>query len=150
MPKKQRPSKNEIVCVRLSSPFMIRAACRHCGGQPILYYYIRNFTNWYNPRKSLDQLSSLRDVYRMIMNLHNIGDPKDYNSTSFFSTSTTYTQYRPRLHRTRGSSATFDIVEFLTCDCMKTTWAFSQKSCQNRPEITNRKARFGYPRRFNY
>lgn len=144
----KKPGKDDVIRIRLSSPFMARACCKYCGGAPLIYYYIRNATNWFNPRKAIGQLNFLKTLVQKLMSIHVFSDPKDYTTISHFSQSFGYAQYRPRLHRTKGSSATFDIVEFLTCDCMKTTWAFSQKSSQNRPEITNRKARFTYPKNF--
>lgn len=148
MTKKQ--AKNEIVRVRLSSPFMVRATCKYCGGSPFIYYYIRNPSTWLSARKNVNQMDFLKNLIYHLMVIHKFAEPKDYNCISHLSFGVGYTQYRPRLHRTKGSSGTFDIVEFLTCNCMKTTWAFNQKSTKNRPEITNRKARFTYPRRFDF
>lgn len=146
----KKSSKNDIIRIRLSSPFMVRAACKYCSGGPLIYYYIRNSTNWFDPRKAIGQLAFLRNLARQITTAHIFSEPKDYNVISYFSLGVGYTQYRPKLHRTRGSSFTLDIVEFLTCDCMKTTWAFNQKSIQNRPEISNRKSRFNFPKKIDF
>ncbi len=77
-------------------------------------------------------------------------DPKHYTSASLMSHNMIHAKYRPRLHRTRGSSAIFDVVDIITCDCMKTTWAFSDKAITNRPEIYCRKARHRFPTKFEF
>jgi len=77
-------------------------------------------------------------------------EPKQFTSVSFLSHDVIYAKYRPRMHRTLGSNAAFDIVEFLTCACMRSSWAFSDKSVSNRPEITCRKAKGRFPTKFEF
>jgi hypothetical protein len=77
-------------------------------------------------------------------------DPKFFASTTTFEFPATYNKYRPKLHRTRGAKPTFDVVEFLTCDCARTNWAFSEKAVENRREINQRKARYRFPHKFEY
>lgn len=150
MNKGRYDSKPEIIKVRLSTSFMVRARCKHCKGAPEIYYFLRNPTMWFNPRKALDQANYIKQLLEILQKHGFKDDPKHYTSASYLSHDVIYAKYRPRMHRTRGSNPVFDIVEFLTCDCMKTTWAYSDKAISNRPEITCRKARARYPLKFEF
>jgi hypothetical protein len=143
--------KPEIVRVRLSSPFIARAKCKFCEGSPVLYYYVRNPTLWFNPRKVISEFEWVRKrVKKICWDNFNLRSPKDYRSITPFNHSPFYKGYRPRLHRTKGANPIADLVEFVTCECMQTSWAFSAKAIENRPEITNRKSRHVFPNRFEF
>jgi hypothetical protein len=143
-------SKPEIHRVRLSSPFMVRSRCKFCMGSPIIYYYIRNPTLWFNPRKAMDRMSFIKKLLQHLRSLGFLNEPKHCHSAAELSHDVSWAKYRPRLHRTKGSSAIFDVVEFVTCDCMQTTWAYSDEAIQNRPEINHRKSRYRFPTKFEF
>lgn len=142
--------KPEVIRVNLSESFMVRAKCKHCGGSPIIYYYLRNPTMWLDPRKAMDRANYIRLLIKQLQAKGLFEQPKTYTSIAALSYDIDNARYRPRLHHTRGSNPVFDVVEFLTCDCMKTTWAYSNKAVAGRPEITNRKARYKYPGKFEF
>lgn len=142
--------KPEIIRVRLSTPIMVRTRCKHCMGLPSIYYYLRNPTMWFSPRKALDASSHIKKLIGLIQQRSPILPPKYYTSASLLAHNIMYAKYRPKLHRTRGCSAVFDVVEILTCDCMQTTWAFTDKAVSNRPEIACRKARYRFPNKFSF
>lgn len=141
--------KPEVIRINLSEPFIMRAKCKHCGGSPIIYYYLRNPTMWFDPRKAMDRANYIRLLIKQLQAKGLFEQPKNYTSVSALSYDTE-NRYRPRMHRTRGSNPVFDVVEFVTCDCMKTTWAYSDKAVAGRPEITNRKSRYKYPLKFEF
>lgn len=146
-----RTYKPEIVRVNLSTPFLVRSRCKFCAGLPTHYYYIRNATMWYNPRKPIDHFKQMtKYVKRMCSDHYLMEEPKYFVEMASFSHPVSYKGYRPRLHRTRGSSATQDVVEFLMCDCGRSSWAFSDKAVKYRPEIVARKARYRFPQKFEF
>lgn len=143
--------KPEIIRVNFSTPFIVKSRCKHCAGFPSHYYYIRNPTMWYNVRTVTDRSrKAISHLKRMASDHYLIDDPKYFKNMSNFTHTTTYKGYRPRLHRTRGSRQTQDIIEFLMCECGKTSWGFSDKAIKGRPEILNRKARYRYPQKFEF
>jgi hypothetical protein len=143
--------KPEIIRVSLSTPFLVKSRCKHCASLPSHYYYIRNATMWFNPRVVIDRFkSNLKYFKKMTTDHYMIDDPKYFHDMSNFTHAVTYKGYRPRLHRTRGSSATQDVVEFLMCECGKTSWGFSDKAIKNRPEIVNKKSRRRFPQKFEF
>jgi hypothetical protein len=55
--------------------------------------------------------------------------------------------YKPNMHLHRKIKAE-NVLEFLSCPCGESVWAFSQEYINDRPEIKHRKARYKYPRKF--
>ena len=99
---------------------------------------------WFDPRRVTNRLELAKNRIKNIGWITNpiiIDDPTYKVSASSFSHHPYYKGYRPRLHRTRGSNAIMDSIEYLGCDCGKTYWAFSEIGNLRRPEITNRKSR---------
>lgn len=146
-----RVYKPEVIRVRLSSPFLARTKCKYCGGAPSIYFYVKNATLWVNPRKMVELFDVIRPYIRRMGADHYLwDDPKYFTSISTFEFPLTLNKYRPRIHRTRGAKSTADVVEFLTCDCARSNWAFSDKAVENRREINQRKARYRFPHKFEY
>ena len=142
------PQKPEFIKIRLSTTFVARCKCKYCGGSPSFYWYTRNPTMWFSPRKEIEHF----DFYRKFIKKFNSDfylneEPRYFNRMSLFK----YVGregYRPRLHRTRGTNPVFDKVEYLSCDCGSATWAFNQKAGDTRPERSNRRARSFFPQEF--
>jgi hypothetical protein len=144
-----RNYKPRWVRVKLSTPFLVRTKCKACGGSPKIYYYTRNATLWYDARRVVTRFDSLKHLIKRAVGDHYYwDDPKYFTKLSTFTHGISYTSYRPRLHRTRGSNPIFDTVEYLSCECGATRWAFSERASAHRPEITNRKARGRFPHKF--
>lgn len=141
--------KPEVTYIKLSKPCLVNKKCKHCGGPPVEYWYVRNPTMWFSPRKSLDHQATFVQKYwnRFNDDFYLEKEPKNFIGTSIFSVFYDHS-YRPRLHRSRGTNPTFDTVEFLSCDCGKSNWCFSQKAVFHRPEIKHRQARYSFPQKF--
>ncbi len=143
------PFKIETIRVRLSSSFMVRGRCKYCKGGPSIYFYTRNPTMWYNVRRVLNDFSWVREHVKQFTWIPRYStSPINFDSITSFNHQPFYKGYRPRLHRIKGSNPVFDLVEFLSCDCMRTEWAYAEKAVENRPEIMARKSRKKYPKKF--
>lgn len=141
------PDKQEFIKIRLSTPFVVRTKCKYCGGAPSFYWYTRNSTMWFNPRKEIEYLDCFKNLFsRFAFDFYLTEEPKYFTKINAF----TYVvnSYRPRLHRTRGTNPVFDKVECLTCDCGRATWAFNQKAGDLRLEKKHRRARHCFPNKF--
>jgi hypothetical protein len=138
--------KQEPVRIRLSTPFVGRK-CKHCGEGPTWYWYTRNPTMWVNPRKEMDQFDVYKRFAKFNLDFYLEEEPKYFTRTSAF-TYDHHHSYRPRLHRTRGTNPVFDRVEYLSCNCGKTSWAFNQRSGNMKPERKHRRARHNFPNEF--
>lgn len=148
---KNKSNSTDIVRINLSTPFVVRSRCKKCAKYPSVYYYTRNPVMWFNPNRIRAQFVFIRKfVSRMCNDLYLLEDPKNFHNANYFSFPSSFKGYRPRLHRTKGSSAIFDIVEYLTCECGGSVWAFSDKSIRSRPEIVFRKGRYKYPQKFEF
>lgn len=146
-----KKNKLEIIRINLSTPFLTRSRCKSCAGFPTIFFYIKNPTLWYSPRRRTDLFVKLtKHIKRMCNNYHIFFDPKYYSGVSNFGHTPNYKGYKPNLHRTRGTSPVQNIVEFLMCNCGATSWAFTDKAAQNHPEITCRKARYKFPNKFEF
>jgi hypothetical protein len=139
------PSKIEIIRVNISSSFLPRARCKKCGKGPSFYYFRRKSALLKSPLRE----ATKRWLKRMTADWYLTESPKDFDHIEDFSFRLFDKSYRPVMHKTRGFSTGKDhIVEALSCDCGHAVWLFNHKSVKNRPEIRNRKGRYGYPQKF--
>jgi hypothetical protein len=146
-----RSFKPELIRVSLSTPFVTKARCRYCKGFPSYYYYARNPTLWYNPRRITESFKMMSKYIKRLSNdFHSAKNPRFCTKVSEIFHQVSYKGYRPRLHRTRGSNPTQDIVEYLMCECGRTSWGFTDKSIKGRPEILNKKAYQRFPQKFEF
>ncbi len=140
--------KQEFIKVRLSTPFLVRTKCKYCGGAPSFYWYTRNSTMWFNPRKEVEYLDAFKRLFRRFnFDFYLFEEPKYFTKTTAFNY-TPLNSYRPRLHRTRGTNPVFDKTEYLSCDCGRATWAFAQKAGDQRLEKKHRRSRHCFPNEF--
>lgn len=139
----------EIVRINLSESFLVRSKCLYCDSIPDFYYLIDGKAMWFSPRKINNSL--LSKIAKRLCSDHYLDNPpKWYHNMTDFKFSLSYTTYRPRLHRTRGSLPVQDCVEYLTCNCGKTVWAFSNKAIRYRPELVQRRSRHVHAPKFIY
>lgn len=146
-PVQVEPRKPEFIKIRLSTPFLVRTKCKYCGSAPSFYWYNRNPTMWFSPRKEVEYFDLFKNLFpKFNFDFYLAEEPKYFTRMSTF----TYQagSYRPRLHRTRGTNPVFDRTEYLSCDCGRATWAFSQKSADQRLEKKHRRARYCFPTKF--
>jgi hypothetical protein len=147
--------KSEIVKVNLSETFMVRSRCTSCGELPSMYYYFKNPILFDDVNEIRYLFTFIRKyVNRMCNDFYLIDRPGDFIRMGFFGFRLNFKGYNPKLHRTRTPWARYkqdlEITEFLTCECGKTSWAFSDKTVKLRPEIILKKARYKYPKNFDF
>lgn len=139
-------SKPGLMRVRLSSPFVVKSRCKECMGHPVFYYSTKVNVYTKDPRVTVkvskSQQFSWTDINKGIEWL--FPDPQDLPGVSMLSYPAFFAKYNAKLHL-RKSAFPLNVVEFVTCDCMATQWAFTDKMTTFRPEIENRKARYTYP-----
>ncbi len=142
--KKRKP---EIFRVRISSTFMVRTLCKYCQKGPSYHYFMRNPPAHKDVRQALQHKEYLKYMLDVIRKRHDWEEPK-HSMISDFSFENS--PYRPRGHHTRGVNTLFEVVEVLTCECMRTSWAFTDKAAETRPEINHRMGRHRYVKQFTY
>lgn len=147
--------KSEVVRVNLSETFMVRSRCNSCGELPTIYYYFKNpilFEDIHDTRYLFDFLKKY--IHRMCLDFYLMESPSHFTYMSIFGFTPTSKGYNPKLHRTRTPwikhKQELEITEFLSCKCGKTSWAFSDKTVKLRPEIILKKARYKYPKKFDF
>jgi hypothetical protein len=148
--------KPEIIRVSLSTPFLVRSRCKGCGGHPNIYYWIRNPSISLDPRKGISEhLEAVirymsRYSTRVISDFYLEEKPSSFTKINLFNYNFGPKSFNPRAHKNRGTNMTFEVVEYLTCECGKSAWAFTDKIIKNKPEIFNRKSRFTFPNKFDF
>jgi len=151
MSKNKKSQKEEDVKIKLSSSFMTRARCRHCGSYPSYYYRFGSNRRKKDHRVVLNWFSYIAKYQgRLCEDFYLIEDPKDYTLISFFDYSLRYKSYDPTLHHKRGVKSKTDMNECLTCDCGKSYWVFNQQSVTHKKEILHRKSDKKFPKIFKY
>ena len=148
--KRRQYLADEVIPVNLSTPFLQRTKCKFCGEGPAHYYCVRETANL-DVKRSIKYMEWIRKHhYRMCSDDYFFDDPKDCNRLIHFSYQILYRAYSPILHRTKGIHPRANFVEYLVCDCGKSTWVFYYRSTVDRPEIINRKSRSNFPKKFLY
>lgn len=144
------PAKRQSTRIKLSSTFPIRARCKSCMKGPQFYYIQKLPIKWWDHKHS-QRVSQqyYKHIERMCYDFYLIERPKDFEGIMSFTWTHPGKSYNPVFHSKRGVPIMDDMVEFLACECWKTIWAFNQKSTIARGEITHRKARYNYPRKFD-
>lgn len=146
--KTDQEPKPQIVRISLSC-HLIFGKCRFCGKGPDFYYDVEYPIRWLDPRKNLSIfLRYQKYIKRFCFNYYLRDQPRYFLGIAFLAHVPHYKKYNPRLHKNRGVSPVSDNLEFLSCTCGQTSWAFNDKSIQSRPEIHERKARHKYPHKF--
>lgn len=130
--------------VNVSFTFIKRARCKKCAGEPEHYLYAKNKFCWESPRKQLSVFKWAQKSYKRFCNDYYLSNkPSDYKSTHYMSHSAEYKSYSPRLYKNTINSG-FEFIDFLTCGCGYSVWAFFQKSSSERPEIYNRTGKYNF------
>lgn len=138
--------KKEIITVNVSSSFASRARCKMCGEPPSIYFFSRNSILWYDPHRARGIFDFIKKhCKRLSPEEYKLDDFVHGSRASYFSHTVNYKGYRPKLHRARGVDPVFDMIEYLTCECGNTLWAFSEISTFRRPELLHRKAKYSTP-----
>lgn len=141
--------KKHTVNINLSSAFIQRTRCPHCLQYPIEYYWYNNGNLYKDVRMSQSMFMWIKKLTkRFNSSWYKKYQPRNFNNIENFSFYWMDMSYRPILHHKIGVYSVENLIEFLTCPCGKSIWAFNQKSTQSRMEIKNRKGRYNYPKKF--
>jgi len=151
--------KIQINEVNISSTFLPRCRCKHCGGGPEFYYATGNRPTFKDAHIQI-QLSGYYRKYikRMCRDFYLWEEPSSFRDTHDFKFRLDK-QYSPILHRTVGAAQSIpfesymkrqNVTDVLCCICGDTTWVYNVKSSKGKPEIINRKGRYNYPSKFEY
>jgi len=145
--------KPEIIKVKLSSTFVGKGFCKYCGGKPKHFYYVRN-------RILFHDQNSIRQLFPALMTfVKSFGQdwftwiaPGIQTKQSHIAYTPNQLKYNPRTHSMYSSKTEnkSSVSEYLSCDCERTTWAFTQKANDKRPELLNRKAKGTFKDKFVY
>jgi hypothetical protein len=142
MPKKKEKQFN----IKLSTTFVKRAVCKHCGLGPRYFFFIKNNTFYKNVKYAQDHFEYIRkNIKRMCVDLYLESSPSWYESTHDFKFQIPFKGYNPKFHRMRGINNNDNITECAVCDCRRTIWQFNYKSTQDRKEISMRQAPRNFP-----
>lgn len=149
--------KSQPVTIKISSPFIIRAACKHCGSPPDKYYYIgsKAFYKDISDFKEDDLFNN--EYFKINVSINKKMSIRRIINSSLPKYSITNKSLNIKYHKVRDSGAPFGDfrdeytpVEHLTCKCGLTEWGYSDVATENRPEITNRQAKIKFPKKFFY
>ena len=143
--------KVEAIRVNISSSFMARARCKFCRSGPDYYYGSFKPHMWSDvSRYRSFTKRNKKWIRRMCSSWYKQFEPRTFEDISEFTFRLDYQDMRPTLFRTRGTSTgeRENVMECLGCKCGRTIWGFNQRSVKKRPEITNRKGKYGYPKKF--
>jgi hypothetical protein len=143
--------KPEVIKIGISSTFMPRVRCKECNTGPDYYYGVMKPYMFKNVQqyKRYTELSRFW-ISRMCSDWYKDFDPRSFHKMGDFSYIFENKSIRPTLSRARGADVSDrdNVVEYVSCECGSTVWAFNQKSVAKRPEITNRKGKHKYPQKF--
>lgn len=142
------PPKKVVIQLGLSC-HLVFGKCRHCGGGPDFYYDVRAPIRWYDPRRIHGEYAKyFKRLKRFCYDYYLRNNPSEYFGIAAFTHTPRGTKYNPRIHKNRGVDPVNGSLEFLTCECGRSEWAFNEKAAKTRPEIRERKARYKYPHKF--
>lgn len=144
-------SKLEIIKIKLSSTFVCKANCKYCGNKPQYYSYVRDKFLFKDQgyTKSI-YLDVVKSIQRLSSDWIYYGDPGIYTRMSDLTFKPNQTKYNPRTHSSHKNNPMYSILEFLSCECGKTSWCFNQKASVKKMEISNRKSKNFHKNTFTY
>lgn len=136
-------AKQKYFQISASESFLVRTVCKKCKGHPLYYFYSRNPILWYDPRRVIAAFEYVKKYNkRLALDDFSFGldDFRYASKMNLFNHQVNYKGYRPKLHRTRGQNPILDVVEYLTCECGQTAWAYSGMGIMQRHDINHKKA----------
>lgn len=144
MPKKW---KSQFVRVNLSSTFVTKSRCKECGGCPHEYYRIPQSPYYLDARGEQAIFDWIKTyIKRMSSDWYLLEQPRHFHSIRDFNFYYEEKAFKPALHQCFIDEA--HTIEYLTCSCGRTVWAFNQKIGDDHPDIKHRKSRYQYPQKF--
>lgn len=150
MNKRNKRSKSLEFKLQLSTPFLVRTRCKHCGSMPFDYFQMHIKRGFLNPRDLIRIKSWFYSDGSVCDNFYIDEEPKSYNVLSPFSYTHQGLSYSPKLHIKNKSFSKNDITDCMVCQCGKTYWYFGQVSSKNKPEVVNRKTQSTFSQKIMY
>lgn len=149
-PKKSIPQyQPEYVRINLSQPLIALGKCRFCGKPPSIYYFTGIPVRWKDPTAIKKIFANYQKrLKRFCYSYYLESVPKTFSGTGFLTYSPYFKTYNPALHRNKIPFNDEEYQEYLTCPCGASNWSFNEKSNALRRDITQRKARYKYPKKF--
>jgi hypothetical protein len=145
------------VMMKLSSTFVMKAICKHCGSHPVKYFYLDSKTSYKEPKHFKDEDEFLSKYLPINLKIRTQASVKSVvDRLSSYQYSTTDKFLSPKYHKVIKASKddfgapSINLMEFLVCECEKTEWSYSSLSVEDRPDIKNRQAGKKYPFKFKY
>jgi hypothetical protein len=140
----------EIIYINLSSSFMARARCKYCQSGPTEYSVEKGPNPIRDHSIVRKHFNIVKKVYKKICyDFYLDTNPSAFNSLAMFKHSPSYKSLSSHAFRSRLYEKS-ECKETLWCPCGLTAWAFNNKGSRRRPEISQRKARYRYPHKFDY
>lgn len=140
---------NKKITVNLSNSFLVRTLCQKCHSSPKNYHCLANPKLLINPNKRYSPKSSIEYIYFMTEDFHQYMKIQDI-TVSDLNAATFFKSFDPKLHRTRGNHPNNNVSECLTCACGRTAWWFSDRMNKFKPEFSNKKCKYNYPKLFKH
>lgn len=134
--------------VNTSESFMIRTRCKFCLQFPDLYFRFNNEKLYKSPdfkRKINSKFTFSKFRYDDYL----LESPKDFKTISHLNYDHYIKSYNCKIHRVYGTKK-YNITECLVCPCGKSIWNFRNNYLSTRKEISNRKSRILYPKKFDF
>jgi hypothetical protein len=158
MYKFRRKRASPPVTMKLSSTFVMKSICKHCGSPPVSYYYLDSKTSYKDPKSFKEEDQFFNNFLPINSRIRPQATTRSVaNSLNYYQYTTTDKCLSVKYHKTIKSSKSglhndlvSNILEFLVCKCEKTEWAYSSLSVEDRPDIKNRQAGKKYPFKFKY
>ena len=142
--------KPNVIGINMSSTFLVRTKCSVCHKSPDMYYWVNQPALYYDARSAHAVFDWFKKyIKRINISYYKKYQPKHFTLLRTFNVYWTEKSYKPGLHQHVGIGVEENIVEYLSCPCGTSVWAFAQESSKNRIEIRNRKARYSYPQKFD-
>ena len=142
--------KNNLIKISMSSLFPLKNRCKFCMSMPKYYYSIRP-SGVFQDHEIIQFINNwiVSNIKRMCHDFYLTEMPKNFPNNRSFGHVVDYKGFNPRLHRS-SKNCNNTIIDHLSCECGKTSWAFNQTGSKNKPEISQRKARITYSTKFHF
>jgi hypothetical protein len=135
---------------KLSSSFMVRCRCKHCGQTPDAMYYVRQISPEIGPEETKKINGFFAKAFKKFINTNRLisdfylqSNPSEFTDLKYFNVRREGNAwFNPHLHKNKGFSLNKNYMQYFTCKCGKAQWAFcSGSSVEDKMEIFHRKAK---------
>lgn len=147
-------NKKDFIKVNLSSTFPLKSRCKYCSSDPKHYYLARTISAFQDHEVIIYiNMWIASNHKRMCKDYYLAEMPRNYNVISNFGHSVDYKGYSPRYHRNskyHNLHANLNMIDYVTCRCGKTRWAFNDTVARYKRETIQRKSRVLFKTKYLY